>query len=112
MLSGAAVWRQTRRPLLVVAVLAGIAVLAAPVAARLAIDWERWHQVPEAPPAGPVWVDPDPWQMPYSHWRLRNATWQDERTIAPNTGDVLTVRTATEGGRQFWTVTAVVADSK
>ena len=103
-MNGASLWKHTRRPLLVVAVLVVIGVLAAPLAARFVLDWQRWHQAAETSTAGPVWIDPDPWQMPYSHWRLRNATWRDEPAVARSTEERLTVRTATTDGRQFWTV--------
>lgn len=103
-MNGAMLWRQTRRPLLAGAVLVGIFLLAAPLAARFFLDWQRWDQVAAASAAGPVWVNPDRWQAPYSHWRLRNATWREEPAVAPNNGDRLTVRTAAEGGRQFWTI--------
>lgn len=104
MLSGRSLWRQTRRPLLVGAVLVGIVLLIAPLAVRFFLDWQHWKQVAAASTEGPVWVNPDPWQAPYFHWRLRNATWREEPTVAPNTADRIIVRSATEDGREFWTV--------
>ena len=109
MLTGQALWRQARRPLIGVVVLSGIAVLAAPLAASVLIDVSRWNQIAEAPARNAIWIDPDWREMPYTHWRLRGANWQQERIVVPGTGEVITVRTATDAGREFWTVSTAAA---
>lgn len=105
-------WQRARPVLATAAVLIVVPIVAAPYAARLFAQDSAWQEMLQRPAGDPIWIDPDWREIPYIYLRLRDAQWQHERTVAPNTGDVITVSSTTYAGHEFWTITTTEGEQQ